>query len=256
MSAVLYEKLSENIALVTINRPDAYNAINNEVAQELDAIVKKTEADASVRVVLLTGAGEKAFCAGADLKMIAAGRGAELNTPDNGFGGFVYAKRTKPWIAAVNGFALAGGTELCLACDMIIATEGSKFGLPEVKRGLVAGAGGMFRLPKALPEKVAMEVICTGNHFDAIFAEKHGLVNRVVALEDLMPTAIKLAEEIAINSPNSVKESMAFVKGMGNLSEEELIEKSNQLFIKILDSADAKEGTQAFVEKRAPVWKS
>lgn len=256
MSAVNYEILQDHIALVTINRPDAYNAINNEVAQEMDAIVKKTEADESIRVVILTGAGEKAFCAGADLKMIAAGRGAELNTPDNGFGGFVYAKRSKPWIAAVNGFALAGGTELCLACDMIIATDNSKFGLPEVKRGLVAGAGGMFRLPKMLPEKIAMEVICTGNHFDAIFAEKHGLVNKIVNTEYLMSTAIKLAEDIAVNSPNSVKESMAFVKNMGNLSEAELIQASDVLFEKILTSADALEGTQAFVEKRAPIWNS
>ncbi len=256
MNAVKLEMIGDHIAKISLNRPDAYNAINDEITQAMDAIVKQTEADSNIRVVILTGSGDKAFCAGADLKMLSQGRGAELYTPDGGFAGFVYAKKTKPWIAAVNGFALAGGTELCLACDMIVATENAKFGLPEVKRGLIAGAGGVFRLPKALPEKIAMEVILTGNHFDTAFAFQHGLVNKVASADELLPVAIKLAEDIAVNSPNSVRESMAFIKNMGTKSEHQLMGESTQLFIKISQSADAMEGTLAFVEKRPPVWQN
>jgi enoyl-CoA hydratase/carnithine racemase len=256
MPAVIYEKLSTHIGLVTLNRPEAYNAINQEVAAGLDAIVKETENDPQIRVVIITGAGEKAFCAGADLKLIAAGRGIELNSEDNGFAGFVYAKRKKPWIAAVNGFALAGGTEICLACEMIVAAENAKFGLPEVTRGLIAGAGGLFRLPRALPEKIAMQMICTGELFGAEFAEKHGMVNKTTSQELLITTAKELAEVIAKNSPNAVRESISFIKTNGDLKEIEKIDASNRLFTDILSKEDALEGSQAFVEKREPSWKS
>lgn len=256
MPEVIVEKLNKHITLVTINRPDAYNAINDKVAQQMDAAVKLTESDPDTRVVILTGAGEKAFCAGADLKMIASGKGALLGTEDNGFGGFVYAKRNKPWIAAVNGFALAGGTELCLACEMVVASKNSRFGLPEVTRGLVAGAGGMFRLSQMVPEKIANELICTGAHLDAALAFQYGLINRLVESEEVMAVAQELAENIAKNSPNSVRKSLAFVKESYNRTEADNIEASNILFEEILSSADAAEGTQAFVEKRAPQWKS
>lgn len=256
MSEVILEKLNKHVALVTINRPDAYNAINDKVALQMDAAVKKTESDINIRVVILTGAGEKAFCAGADLKMIAAGKGALLGTEDSGFGGFVYAKRSKPWIAAVNGFALAGGTELCLACEMVVASENSRFGLPEVTRGLVAGAGGMFRLPQVIPQKIANELICTGAHLEAPLAFQYGLVNKLVASSEVMTTAQELANTIAKNSPNSIRKSLAFVKKSFERSETENIQASNLLFEEILTSADATEGTQAFVEKRAPKWKS
>lgn len=256
MIAVLFEKIDRNIALLTLNRPEAYNAINDEVAKRMEELVNQTENDSDIRVVILTGAGDKAFCAGADLKMIAAGRGEELGTEGNGFGGFVYAERTKPWIAAVNGFALAGGTEFCLACDIIVAAEGSKFGLPEVKRGLIAGAGGLFRLPQMIPIKIANEIIATGNHFDAELAHKYGLINKVVAKEKLMETALQLAKDIAANSPNSVAKSLAFMKAMEGKTEKQLMQRSNELFEEILSSDDAKEGTMAFVEKREPVWKA
>lgn len=256
MSEVLLEKISKHIALVTINRPDAYNAINDKVAKQMDAAVKSTENDPEVRVVILTGAGEKAFCAGADLKMIAAGKGAALSTKDNGFGGFVYAQRQKPWIAAVDGFALAGGTELCLACEMIIASKKSRFGLPEVTRGLVAGAGGMFRLPQMIPQKIANELICTGAHLDASSAFNYGLINKLVDSEEVMPVAEELAETIAKNSPNSIRTSLAFLKASYERTEAENVQASNDLFEEILNSPDAAEGTQAFVEKREPVWKS
>lgn len=256
MLAVLFDKINTHVALVTLNRPEAYNAINDEVALLLDKYVKQTEADPDIRVVLLTGAGEKAFCAGADLKMIASGRGKELGTVDNGFAGFVYAKRTKPWIAMVDGFALAGGTELCLACDMICASENSKFGLPEVTRGLVAGAGGMFRLPKMISEKVAIELLCTGGQLSAKRAYDLGLINRLVASTELRSVTEELANAIAANSPNSIRKTLAFAKASLSKSESECISESNALFEEILLSEDAMEGTKAFVEKRPPVWKS
>lgn len=254
MSAISYELIEQNIALVTLNRPESYNAINEEVTQRMEEIVEQTENDQQVRVVILTGAGEKAFCAGADLKVLSAGKGDSIHSKKNGFGGFVYAKRTKPWIAAVNGFALAGGTEFCLACEMIVAAEGAKFGLPEVKRGLIAGAGGLFRLPAAIPQKIANEMILTGKHFDAALAYQYGMINSVVKKEDLLHSARSLAREIMLNSPNSIKESMHFMSEMNGKDTGQLIKESNQLFVDILESEDAKEGTLAFVEKREPRW--
>ncbi len=254
MAAVLFEMLGDQIAKVTLNRPEAYNAINDEITQLMDEIVKATEQNPQIRAVILTGNGEKAFCAGADLKLISAGKGELLWTKDNGFGGFVYAKRTKPWIAAVNGFALAGGTEFCLACDLIVASEEARFGLPEVSRGLVAGAGGLFRLPISVPTRLANELILTGKQLTAQDAFRYGMINRLVKAEDLLSTAVEFAKQISQNSPNSIKESLKFLREMQGLSEAELIEKSTRLFEEIQLSDDAKEGTLAFVEKRKPVW--
>jgi enoyl-CoA hydratase/carnithine racemase len=255
MSTVILERPEKHIALVTLNRPEAYNAINQAVTQELHNIVEETEADPEIRVVILTGAGPKAFCAGADLKEISSGNGDQLFTESNGFAGFVYAKRRKPWIAAVNGFALAGGFELCLACEMIVAVEQAKFGLPEVKRGLVAGAGGMFRLPLMIPQKIANELIATGNHFDTARALQLGIVNRAATSENLIETAFALAREIAVNAPLSVAESLELAKSVSSKTEEELWAASTSLFEKILKTEDAMEGSKAFVEKREPVWK-
>ena len=164
MPAVLFEKVNQHIGLITINRPNAMNAVNGAVAKGIAELVDRTEVDDDIWVVILTGAGDRAFCAGADLKEISRGNAQSLSVPEKGFGGLVYAKRTKPWIAAVGGFALAGGTELALACDMIVASKKSKFGLPEVTRGIVAAAGGVFRLPRVLPKAIAMEYIATGKH--------------------------------------------------------------------------------------------
>ncbi len=255
MNTVILEKPTKHIALVTINRPEAYNAINQDVTRELHDVVVKTEADEEVRVVILTGAGPKAFCAGADLKEISAGRGDQLFTPEHGFAGFVYAPKRKPWIAAVNGFALAGGFELCLACDMIVAADHAKFGLPEVKRGLVAGAGGMFRLPQMIPAKIANELIATGNHFDTARALQLGIVNRSATAEKLMDIAMALAGEIAVNAPLSVAESLEIARSVSSKTDAELWDDSTKLFEKILKTEDAMEGSLAFVEKREPVWK-
>jgi len=151
-AAVLIERAADHVALVTINRPAARNAVNGAVASGLEAAIDQTEADPDIWAVIITGAGNQAFCAGADLKEISAGRGAGLRTERGGFAGFVHAPRTKPWIAAVNGPALAGGCEIVLTCELVVAAEGAVFGLPEVKRGLMAVAGGLYRLPRVLPQ--------------------------------------------------------------------------------------------------------
>lgn len=253
--AVLYEKISDHVAVVTINRPEARNAVNADVASGIDQAVKQSEADEDVWAVVLTGSGEKAFSAGADLKAIAAGQASALSTPDGGFGGLTQAKRTKLWIAGVNGAALAGGCELVLSCDLVVASEQAVFGVPEVKRGLVALAGGIFRLPRALPKAVAMELIATGGTLAAKRALELGFVNRVVAPEDVRSEAIKFAENICLNAPLSVRESLVVARLAYDLSEEELWAMSADAGRRIFKSEDIKEGPRAFIEKRAPQWK-
>src|SRR3712207_6135663 len=165
--AVLFELAAPHVALVTINRPDARNAVNGAVAQGLEAAVDRVERDPEIWAAVLTGAGPHAFCAGADLKEVSAGRSMTLSRERGGFAGFVRAERTKLWIAAAQGHALAGGLELLLACDLAVAAETATFGLPEVKRSLVAGAGGVFRLPRALPKAIALQMIATGEPVSA-----------------------------------------------------------------------------------------
>lgn len=253
-NTVLFEMHNEHIALLTINRPNAMNAINNEVAQQMDKYVKQIEGDDNIWVVVLRGAGDRAFSAGADLKMISVGRSRELGTKDGGFGGLAYAKRTKPWIAAVGGFALAGGTELALACDMIIASERAQFGLPEVTRGIIAAAGGMYRLPRLIPKPIAMELLATGERLPAGRALQLGLINKVVPHEDYLQEALALAEKITANAPLAVKESLIIARLAEDLTEEELIQKTAEANHRIHLTQDAKEGPLAFVEKRAPRW--
>lgn len=253
--AVLYEQIKEHIALITINRPKAMNSVNGEVAQLMDQYVKQTEADDSIWVVILRGAGDRAFCAGADLKAISMGKGAELRSKDGGFAGFVYQKRTKPWIAAVGGFALAGGMEIAIACDMIVASEKANFGLPEVTRGIIAAAGGMFRLPKLLPKPIAMELIATGKRLSAERALHFGMINKLVPHAEYLDAALALAEEIVANAPLAVKESLMIARAAEDLTEEDLIQRTLEANMRIFTTEDAKEGPLAFVEKRKPVWK-
>jgi enoyl-CoA hydratase/carnithine racemase len=252
--AVLTRKVADHVMLVTINRPDARNAVNGEVAQGLERAVLDTEKDPNTWVVILTGAGDKAFCAGADLKAVSQGGSGGLGTAGGGFAGFVHQSRTKPWIAAVNGFALAGGTEIALACDLIVAIEEAAFGLPEVKRGLVAGAGGLYRLPRALPRAIALELIMTGAHFDARRAFGYGLINRLVPRDQLMAEALKLADAICENAPISVRESLGVARQALDLTDAELREVSAVASRKVATTEDYKEGPRAFIEKRAPRW--
>jgi len=252
--AVLTRQVAEHVMQVTINRPEARNAVNGEVASGIERAVFDTEKDPNIWVVILTGAGDKAFCAGADLKAVSSGTASGLSTKGGGFAGFVHQPRTKPWIAAVNGFALAGGTEIALSCDLIVAIEEAAFGLPEVKRGLVAGAGGLYRLPRALPKALALELIMTGAHFDAKRAFQHGLVNRLVPRDQLMPEALKLAAAICENAPVAVRESLGVARRAYDLDDAGLRELSGEASRRNAATDDYKEGPRAFIEKRAPRW--
>jgi len=197
-----------------------------------------------------------AFCAGADLADVAAGRGPSLVTRDGGFAGFVYASRQKPWIAAVHGFAMGGGLEFALACDMVVAASDAVFGLPEPKRGLLAAAGGAYRLPRAIARAIALEMLTTGATIDAQRAHDIGLVNRVVELAALPQAALALAAQVAANAPLSVRESLAIGRAAAEWDEAALRRFSAEATARVMASDDAREGPRAFVEKRPPVWRS
>ena len=252
--AVLIERLPGHVALVTINRPDARNAVNGEVAQGLDAAITETEADVEVWVVILTGSGNDAFSAGADLKAVSGGRGHELRTERGGFAGFVHAPRSKPWIAAVNGPALAGGCELALACDLRVAVPQARFGLPEVKRGLIASAGGLYRLPRALPQAMALEMILTGDPIPAERAFALGMVNALAERDGLIAAAQALAARITVNAPVAVRHSLGVARQALDMSDAQLMAESARAQQQNMTSEDFKEGPRAFIEKRAPGW--
>ncbi|HEY0184804.1 MAG TPA: enoyl-CoA hydratase-related protein [Rhodopila sp.] len=252
--AVLFEIAEPHIALVTINRPEARNAVNGAVAAGLEAAVERIESDPDLWAAILTGAGAHAFCAGADLKEVSAGRAAALMTPKGGFGGFVRAHRTKLWIAAAQGHALAGGLELLLSCDLAVAAETANFGLPEVKRSLVAGAGGVFRLPRAIPKAIALEMIATGDPIPAARALQYGLVNAVVPTAEVVATALSLARRVTVNAPVAVRESLGVARQAHDLREAELWDICAAAGRRVRETEDFKEGPRAFVEKRPPRW--
>ena len=253
MSEVVRYAVDGRVATLTLDRPDARNAVSPELARELEAAVQRFEQDDDVWVAVLTGAGPH-FCAGADLKAIGAGRSDELSTPAGGFAGFVRCPRTKPVIAAVRGFALAGGTELVLACDLVVAGRDAQFGLPEVTRGIVAAAGGLFRLPRVLPPVRAMELILTADRLGAEEALRWGMVNAVVEPDAVLPAAYELAERICRNAPLAVRESLAIARDALRIDDVEGWERSRTAMERVRDSADAREGVQAFVEKRPARW--
>ncbi len=251
-----------HILTITINRPEARNAVNAAVHVGIGIALDEAEADPDIRVVIVTGAGDKAFCAGADL--VALSRGGALAPDDKaqqawGFGGFAAHPISKPVIGAVNGFAFGGGCELALMCDLIVAAENAQFGLPEVKVGLFAAAGGAFRIVKQLPPKLAMEHLLTGDPFDAATALRYGFANRVVPLAELMPTAIALAEKIAGNAPLSVQASKRVALRIidGQIAGDDAHWDDNSRERRaLMASEDAREGPRAFAEKRKPVWKA
>ncbi len=252
--AVLFTMAAPHVALVTINRPEARNAVNGAVAAALDAAVARVEQDSDVWVAILTGAGPHAFCAGADLKEVSAGRGNALWTERGGFAGFVRAPRTKLWIAAANGHALAGGLELLLSCDMAVAVEDATFGLPEVKRSLVAVAGGVFRLPRALPRVIAHEMMATGEPNSSARAAHFGMINAAVPAAELLPATLALAGRVTVNAPVAVRESLTVARHAADRTEEELWELSALAGRRIRETEDFREGPRAFVEKRPPRW--
>ena len=242
-----------HVATITINRPEARNAVNAEVAQGIEAAVDRIEADESVWVAIITGV-PPVFCAGADLKVIAAGGIADLRTKRGGFGGFTARERTKPFIAAVDGPALAGGTEIALACDMIVASTTSTFGLPEVKRSLVAAAGGLFRLPRRVPFNIAMELALTGDALGAERAHHLGLVNYLCQPGEALVAAADLARRVEASAPVAVRETRRVV--LEAMTEDEATgwRLSSAAMDRALASEDNREGLQAFIEKRPPNW--
>jgi len=256
--AVLAERRG-NVAVITINRPEARNAINAAVSIGVGDALEEAARDAGVRAVVITGAGDKSFCAGADLKAIA--RRENIYHPDHaewGFAGYVHHFIDKPTIAAVNGTALGGGTEIAMASDLVVASDSASFGLPEVKRGLVAAAGGVFRIMSHLPRKVAMELLMTGEPITAADACAWGLINQVVE-GSVLDAALALAERITVNAPLSVQASKRIAYGAddGVIAEEELgWERTTREMRTLLKSEDAREGPLAFAEKRQPVWKA
>jgi enoyl-CoA hydratase/carnithine racemase len=255
MAAVTCEIAAPHVALVTIQRPEARNAVNAAVATELDLMVKAIEADPDIWVTVLTGAGGVAFCAGADLKEVAAGRLGELYTPDGSFGGFVKHPRQKLWIAAVEGFAMAGGWEIALACELIVASDQSVFSLPEVTRGLIAAAGGLYRLVRALPRAIALELIATGDRLPAARAAELGLINRLARQGHAVCEAISLAGRVCANAPIAVRESLAVAHRAYDLDDDELFAMSLAAQQRVMKTEDFVEGPRAFIEKRPPVWK-
>ncbi|MCB1037935.1 MAG: crotonase/enoyl-CoA hydratase family protein [Acidimicrobiales bacterium] len=251
-------ELRGHVAVMTINRPDARNAVNTAVAQGLEAAIDRLEADDDAWVGIITGAQtEKGwiFCAGADLKQMGTDPGGMM-TQKGGFAGFVQRERTKPVIAAVDGPALAGGTEIVLACDLVVASETAVFGIPEVKRNLVAGAGGLFRLPRKIPRNIAMELALTGRlDFPAERAHHFGLVNHLCAEGDALNRAVELAEQIAEAAPLAVRESRAIILAATDEPDEVGWKLSGDGMVKMFGTEDFNEGLMAFIEKRTPEWK-
>lgn len=249
-----------NVSLITINRPEARNAVNGAVSIAVGNALEAAQNAPDVWAVVLTGAGDKSFCAGADLKAISRGEDLFHDTnPEWGFAGYVHHFIDKPTIAAVNGAALGGGSELALASDLVVAGATASFGLPEVKRGLIAGAGGVFRIIEQLPRKVALELVFTGEPITADEALRWGLINQVVPDGTVVEAALALAERITVNAPLSVQASKRLAYGADDgviAAEEPKWERTAREFTALLKSEDAKEGPLAFAEKRQPVWKA
>ncbi len=255
--SVQYEALGR-VAVITLNRPDARNAVNGDVANAMEAALDQLEADPEIWVGILRANSEgqerPVFCAGADLKAINSGQAGALNTKRGGFAGFTYRERSKPIIAAVDGLATAGGCEIVLACDLVVASSRASFGLAEVKRSLIAGAGGLFRLPRAIGQAAAMEAILTGEPFSARRAYELGLVSRLVEPGQAFDEALKLAAQITAAAPLAVYASRKVVLAAAYSDDETLKALTNAEFARVMNSEDTKEGLTAFIEKRAPNW--
>ncbi|MBP2704922.1 crotonase/enoyl-CoA hydratase family protein [Microbispora sp. RL4-1S] len=240
------------VGVVTINRPKSRNAVNGAVARGIAAAMDDLDGRRDVAVIVLTGAGGT-FSAGMDLKGFLAGDLPVIE--GRGFGGLVEAPPRKPLIAAVEGYALAGGFELVLSCDIVVASEEAKFGLPEPRRGLVAGAGGVMRVPRRIPYHVAMEIALTGDHYPASRLHELGLVNRVTPAGGALGGALELARVIAANAPLALAATKRIVVESADWRRDEMFGKQAEIVNPIFASKDAMEGAAAFAEKRAPNWK-
>lgn len=249
MSDALVEA-RDGILIITINRPEAKNAMNKAASELIAEALDRLDADNDLRVGIVTGAGGT-FCSGMDLKGFL--RGETPFVAGRGFGGITQKSPAKPLIAAVDGYALAGGLEVAIACDMIVANENAKFGIPEVKRGLAAAAGGLMKLPKKIPPHIAMELALTGDFIDAKRAYELGLVNRVTSGAAL-DAAIELAQTIAGNGPLAVTKSKQVIIESGEWAEADMWQKQTDTLGNLFMTADAREGAAAFAEKRKPNW--
>jgi enoyl-CoA hydratase len=240
------------VLVITINRPDQRNAINSAVASAVARALDQLDADPALSVGVLTGSG-RGFCAGMDLKAFVAGERPWVG--DRGFAGITRRSADKPLIAAVEGFAVAGGLEVALACDLIVASRGARLGIPEVKRSLVAAGGGLLRLPRVLPRNIAMELALTGEPIDAERAHHLGMVNRLCEPGEALATALALAEQIASGGPLALAATKRILRESTDWPEREFFERQAEIADPVRDSEDAREGAQAFAEKRDPVWR-
>lgn len=240
------------VVLITLNRPEARNAINLETAQALAQALDEFDADPSIAVGVLTGA-NNTFCAGMDLKAFAK-TGQRPYVGDRGFAGICERPPAKPLIAAVEGYCLAGGFEIALSCDLIVAANSANFGLPEVKRGIVPGSGGMVRLPSRVPYHMAMEMVLTGGMYPAARMAELGLVSRLAEPGKANEQALALAEQIAANGPLAVQTAKSIISQSRDWRQSDLFDLQRPRIAGIFTSADAKEGATAFAEKREPVW--
>ncbi|MFT5575987.1 MAG: enoyl-CoA hydratase [Bermanella sp.] len=252
MSEEVLVDVADGVMLITINRPKAKNAINLAVAKGIAAAMDTLDSSDDIQVAILTGA-DGTFCSGMDLKAFVTGEMPFIE--GRGFAGFTEALPKKPLIAAIEGYALAGGFELALACDLVVAADNSKFGIPEVKRGLVAAAGGLMRLPRQIPPRVAMELGLTGDFISSQRAYELGLINRVVPAGTAVDAARELAKAISVNGPLAVVKTKEIVIKSQDWSLDSMFSEQQKVADVIFSSADAIEGATAFAEKRAPNWK-
>lgn len=252
MTEPVLVSIDDGVMVITINRPHARNAINKAVSASIAGLMDRLDRDSEVQVAIITGA-DGVFSAGMDLKAFAAG---EIPVVEGrGFAGFCENPPRKPLLAAVEGYAVGGGCEMAVCCDLIVAADDARFGIPEVKRGLVAGAGGLLRLPRQIPYRVAMEFALTGELFSARRAYELGFVNRLADHGSALEVARQLATAIVSNGPLAVAVSKQILQGSRNWSTDEMFARQRPYIQQITDSEDAIEGPKAFAEKRSPAWK-
>jgi len=252
MSDEVLVDVADGIMTVTLNRPKAKNAANKALADGVAAAMDQLDSSDDIQVAILTGAGGT-FCAGMDLKAFVTGEVPHVE--GRGFAGLTEKGPRKPLIAAVEGYALAGGLELAISCDMIVTADNAKFGIPETKRGLAAAAGGLVKLPRQIPPRIAMEMALTGDFIDAARAAELGLVNQVVPAGTALDAAKELAAKIVANGPLAVAISKQVILESGDWSADDMWKKQGELTTPVFSSEDAIEGATAFAEKRAPNWK-
>ena len=252
MSEAVLSEASDGVLLITLNRPDQRNAVNSAVAEGVAAALERLDGDDDLRVAILTGAG-KGFCAGMDLKAFVTGERPFVE--GRGFAGIVQAPPRKPIIAAIEGFAVAGGFEVALACDLIVAARGARLGIPEVKRSLVAAGGALLHLPRRMPYHVAMELALTGDPIEAERGYELGIVNRLAEPGGAVDAARELAAAIAANGPLAIDATKRIMRAQQDWPQDEAWDRQREISEPVFGSEDAREGATAFAERRDPVWK-